>query len=225
MATWVLAGAGPSVTSARAQPWLVLSLQVPGQTRAPRAFSSQLTMWSLKWFLCLSTGVTYVFALIFTSLREKAKELQGKVLCRGRFLIWRNLPEHAQNWLEITLFWIVLTVLMYLTVKLAGESGYSNVQNSPAHQGTSFCSPRRKMEKASPNKDYMFQTLILLTMDLVKFVSSMQNLKLTTANGSYLNPSNADVSVDAQNNITVYELWGNKESNCVDLCIKVGEEL
>ena len=59
----------------------------------------------------------------------------------------------------------------------------------------------------------MFQTLILLVMDLVKFVSSMQNLKLTMANGSYLNPSNVDVPVDAHNNITVYELWGNQESN------------
>ena len=99
------------------------------------------------------------------------------------------------------------------------------MQNPPAHQGTSYGSPRRKKEKATRNKDYMFQTLILLLMDLVKFVSSMQNLKLTMANGSYLNPSNIDVPVDAHNNITVYELWGNEESNWVDLCIKVGEEL
>ena len=79
-------------------------------------------------------------------------------------------------------------------------------------------------EKASPNRDHMFQTLTLLVMDLVKFVSRMWNLKLTMANGSFLNPSNVDVPVDAHN-ITVYELWGNEESNWVDLCIKVGEEL
>ncbi|KAB0372560.1 protein FAM209-like [Muntiacus reevesi] len=166
-------------------------------------------MWSLKWFLCLSVGVTYVSTLMFTSLREKAEEFQGKVLCRGHFLIWQNLPEHAQNWLEITLLWIFFTVLMYLTVKLAGESGESNVQNPLAHQGSSFDSPGK--EKASPNKDYMFQTLILLVMVHVKFVSSMWNLKLATANGSFLNPSNVDVPVDAHN-ITVYELWGKEES-------------
>ena len=68
-------------------------------------------------------GVTHVSTLIFTSLREKAEEFQGKVLCRGHFLIWQNLPEHAQDWLEITLLWIFLIVLMYLTMKLPGESG------------------------------------------------------------------------------------------------------
>ena len=68
-------------------------------------------------------------------------------------------------------------------------------------------------EKVFPYKDYMFDTLILLEMDLVKFVSRVWNLKLTMANGSYLNPSNIDVPVDAHNNITVYELWGNEESN------------
>ena len=102
MATWVLAGAGPSVTSARAQPWLVLSLLVPGQTSAEGAICSRLTMWSLKSSLCFSMGVTCVYALMFTSVTEKVKEIQGKMLCRGHFLIQQNPPEHAQDWLEIT---------------------------------------------------------------------------------------------------------------------------
>ena len=122
---WVLAGAGPSVTSARAQPWLVLSLQVPQQTSTPGAISSRLTMWSLKSFLCISMGVTCVYVLMLTTLREKAEEIQGKMLCRGHFLIRLNLQEHAWDRLESTLLWLFFIVLMYVTVKLAGESGES----------------------------------------------------------------------------------------------------
>ena len=89
--------------------------QSPGareQTSKQGAISSQLTMWSHKWFLCLSVGVTCL-RLMFTSLRQKAEELQGKVLCGGHFLIWQNLPEHAQDCLEITLLWLFFIVLMY----------------------------------------------------------------------------------------------------------------
>ena len=50
----------------------------------------------------LHSCVTCVHALMFTSLREKAEELQGKKLCGGHFPVWQNLPEHAQDWLEIT---------------------------------------------------------------------------------------------------------------------------
>ena len=127
MARWVLAGAGPSMTSARAQPWLVLSHQVPGQTSTPGAISSWLTMWSLKSFLCFTMGVTCVYALMFTSLRDKAEEIQWKMLCGGHILIWQNLQEYAWDWLEITLLWLFFIVLMYMTVKLAGESGESKI--------------------------------------------------------------------------------------------------
>ena len=57
----------------------------------------------------------------------------------------------------------------------------------------------------------MFDTLILLEMDLVKCVSRVWNLKLLT--GPNLNSANVEVPADAQNNITVYELWGKEESN------------
>ena len=69
----------------------------------------------------------------------------------------------------------------------------------------------RKRKKASLEKDYMFDTLILLEMDLVKCVSRVWNLKLLT--GPNLNSANVEVPADAQNNITVYELWGNEDTN------------
>ncbi|KAB0339452.1 hypothetical protein FD755_024949 [Muntiacus reevesi] len=80
-------------------------------------------MWSLKPFLCLSMGVSCVYALMFTSLRKKAEKIQGKVLCRGHFLIRQNLQKQAKDWLEIMLLWLFFLVLMYVTVKLAGEIG------------------------------------------------------------------------------------------------------
>ena len=57
----------------------------------------------------------------------------------------------------------------------------------------------------------MFDTLILLEMDLVKYVSRVWNRKLLTSVN--LNPANVKVPGDAQTNITVYELWGNEDSN------------
>ena len=80
-------------------------------------------------------------------------------------------------------------------------------------------------EKAFPYKDYMFNTLTLLEMDLVKFVSRVWNLKLTMATGGNLNPLKVEVPADVPNNITVYELWGHEDSDWVDLCVKVGEGL
>ena len=100
---------------------MVLSLQVPGQTSTPGAISSLLTMWSLKWLLFLYMCVSCFYDLKF-SLREKAEELQGKVLCGGHILIQQNLPEHAQDWLEIMSLWLFFIVLMYMIVKVAGES-------------------------------------------------------------------------------------------------------
>ena len=134
--------------------------------------------------------------MLFTSQRKKAEELQGKVLCGGHFLIWQNLPEYAQDWLESTLLWLFFIVLMYVTVKLAGESGKSKMQTPAACQGRSFCSLRRKKEKSSSEEDYMFHTLILLEMYLVKFVSSVRNLKLTTSTGGNHNPLNVEVPAD-----------------------------
>ena len=107
-------------------------------------------------------------------------------------------------------------------MKLAGEHGQSNVQTPPARPGSSLGSPGKKKGKPSSNKDYMFDTF-LLKMDLVKFVSSVQNLKLAMATDGNFNPPNVEVPADAHNNITVYELSGNKDSDLVDLCVKVEE--
>ncbi|KAB0340434.1 hypothetical protein FD755_024745 [Muntiacus reevesi] len=135
-------------------------------------------------------GITCIYALMFTLQREKAEELQGKVLCRGNFLIWQNLPEQAEDWLEITSFWLFFIVLMYVTVKLAGESA----------RGGSFGPPRKKNKTASPDKESMLDTLTLLKMDLVKFVSSVWNMKLDMAASGNFDPLNAP------NNTAVYEL-------------------
>ena len=59
----------------------------------------------------------------------------------------------------------------------------------------------------------MFDTLILLEMDLVKFVSRVWNLKLTMATGGILNPLKVEVPTDVPNNITVYELWDHEDSD------------
>ena len=141
-------------------------------------------------------AVTCVYALMFTSLTEKVEEIQEKLVCGGHFLIWQNLPEYAQDWLESTLLWLFFIVLMYTTVKLVGESGESKVQTPAARQGCSFSSLGRKKEKSSSEEDYMFHTLILLEMYLVKFVSSVRNLKLTTSTGGNLNPLSEEVPAD-----------------------------
>uniref|UniRef100_A0A8C6CR49 Uncharacterized protein n=1 Tax=Moschus moschiferus TaxID=68415 RepID=A0A8C6CR49_MOSMO len=169
-------------------------------------------MWSLKSFLCLSMGVSCVYALMFTSLREKAEEIQGKVLCGGHFLIWQNLQEQAQDWLEIPLLWLFFIVLMYVTVKLTGESGESRVQTPAALQGHSFGSLRRKKVKTSSEEVYMFHTLTLLEMDLVKCVSRVQNLKLATSTSSNLNPLNVEVP----GGLACCDSWGRGESDTTE---------
>ena len=104
---------------------------------------------------------------------------------------------------------------MYVTVELAGESGQTKVQTPAAHQGHSFGSLRRKKAKSPSEEDYMFRILTLLKMYFMKFVSSVQNLKLAMATDSNFNLPNIEVEVpmDAHNNITVYELSGNKDSD------------
>ena len=62
-------------------------------------------------------------------------------------------------------------------------------------------------------------------MDLLKFVSRVWNLKLAMATSGNLNPPNVKVPADAPDNISVHEPWANKDSDWVDLCVKLGEEL
>ena len=213
MATWVLAGGGRIVTSPRAQPWLALSLQVPQQASTPGAVPSRLTMWSVKWFLCFSIAVTCVYAMeLFTSLREKAEELQEKMLCGGHCLVQQNEPEDAEDWLTTMLLGLFFIALMYVAMKLTGESGECNEQTPPACEGGSFGSLGQIKEMASSDKDYMFATLTQLEMDLGDFVSKVQNLRLAIESCSNLNPPDDEVPADAHNNITLYELWCEEDS-------------
>ncbi|EPY80003.1 hypothetical protein CB1_000875033 [Camelus ferus] len=49
-------------------------------------------------------------------------------------------------------------------------------------------------------------------MDLVQFVSKVRNLKVVMATGSNLKIQNVEVPADPQNNITIYEIWGEEDS-------------
>ena len=65
-----------------------------------------------------------------------------------------------------------------------------------ARQGRSLGSLRRRKEKSSSEEDYVFHTSTLLEMDLVKFVSSLRNLKLTMSTCGNLNPLSEEVPED-----------------------------
>ncbi|KAI4536896.1 hypothetical protein MG293_013099 [Ovis ammon polii] len=92
-----------------------------------------------------------------------------------------------------------------------GDSDESTVETLPALGGSSLGSSGKKKKKASPNKDYMFDTLNQLETDLVKFVSRARNLKLAMATGSKLSLPSFEVPADKHNNITLYELWGDED--------------
>ena len=89
-----------------------------------------------------------------------------------------------------------------------------NVHSCPLGQFI-WLSRKEKKKKRLPLTGYTFDTLIQLKMDLVKLVSSVQNLKLAMATDGNFNPPNVEVEVpaDAHNNIAVYELSGNKDSD------------
>ncbi|XP_070330340.1 protein FAM209-like [Odocoileus virginianus] len=212
MARRVLARAGPSVTSPRAPPCLVLSLQMPGQTSAPGA-TSPLTMRSVMWFFFWSMCVSSFCAFVFFCLRDDTIELPGMVPCGRHFRIQQNLPEHDRGWLGSKLHWFFLLVVLFVIQKFPGDSDESTVQTPPALRGGSLGSSGKKEKKASPNKDYMFDTLIQLEMDLVKFVSRVQNLKLAMATGSNLSLPSFEVPADIHNNITIHELCGDEDFN------------
>ena len=223
MATWVLVGAGPSVTSPRAQPCLVLSLQVPAQTSAPGAASSQLTMRSVIWLFFGSTFISFVFAYMFYVLRDDAEEPPWMVPSGRHFRIRQNQPEHAPGWFGSNSHWL-LTFLMFLVIlKFPGGDDESNVCTPPGRQGCSSGPPGRKKIKASPYKDSMCGVLTQVKTKLVNLVSRMRNLKLIAATGDRCQCPSIEVLGDAQNNITVYELQDTGNPDGVDFHIKEEE--
>ncbi|XP_040091798.1 protein FAM209A-like [Oryx dammah] len=223
MITWVPVGAGPSVTSPRAQPYLVLSLQVPAQTSAPGAASSQLTMWCVIWFLFWSTFVAFVFVCVFYVLRDEAEELPAMVPSGRHFQIRQNQPEHAPGWFGSKLFWLLIFLMLLVILKFPRGGDKSNGRTPPGRQGCSSGPPGRKKIQASPSEDSRCSALSQVEK-LVKFVSSLRNRKLTAATGDRRQCPNIDIPADTQNNITVYEVWDIGDPNGVDFHFEEEEE-
>ncbi|KAF5920913.1 hypothetical protein HPG69_007533 [Diceros bicornis minor] len=169
-------------------------------------------MWMLKWFLFLPLCLSCGYAFMFSSLRDKVREPQGKVPCGGHFRIRQNLPEHAQGWLGSKWLWLFFVIVMYMILKLRGDSEKSKEQNPPGLRGCPFRSPLKKNQNAPPYKDYAFNTLTQLEMDLVKFMSKVRNLKIVMATSSNLKIQNSEALADPQNHVTIYEVWGEGES-------------
>ncbi|XP_069846240.1 protein FAM209-like [Dipodomys merriami] len=169
-------------------------------------------MRTLRWLLFLPLCLSCGCAFMFSSLREMAREPQGKAPCGGHFRIRQNLPEHAQGWLGSKWLWLFFVVVLYVILKFRGESEKSKEQNISSLRGCQFRSPLKKSPKASPTKDHAFNTLTQLEMDLVKFLSRVRNLKVTMATGSPPKLQNPELPLDPHNNITIYEIWGEEES-------------
>ncbi|XP_076969459.1 protein FAM209-like [Tamandua tetradactyla] len=169
-------------------------------------------MQTLKWFfflpLCLSCGSVFMFS----PLSDKAKEPQGTVPCAGHFRIRQNLPEHTQGWLGSKWLWLFFVVVLFVVLKFQGGSEKSKDLASTGLRRCSFRTPLKKNQNASPNKDYAFNTLTQLEMDLVKFVSKVRNLKAAMAAGSNLKLQSAEVPAEPHNNVTIYEIWGEDDS-------------
>ncbi|XP_012501293.1 PREDICTED: protein FAM209A-like [Propithecus coquereli] len=170
-------------------------------------------MRTLKWFLFLPLCFSCGYAFMFSSLRDEANEPQGKVPCGGHFRIRQNLPEHAQGWLGSKWLWLFFVFVLYVILKFRGESEKNKEQNPPALRGCSLRSPLKRNQNASPSKDYAFNTLTQLEMDLVKFVSKVRNLKVAMATGSNLKLPSSEVPTVPHNNITIYEIWGEEDSD------------
>ncbi|XP_020760796.2 protein FAM209 [Odocoileus virginianus] len=204
-------GWGASVTSPRSSPaWSPVSRckSIAAHCK-PHPAASLLTMQSLKWCLFLPLCLSCGYAFMFSSLRDKPKETQGKVPCGGHFRIRQNLPEHTQSWLGSKWLWLIFIVVLYVILKFRGDSEKNKVQTPPTLRGCTFRPPGRK--NASLNKDYAFSTLTQLEMDLVKFVPRVHNLKLTIATGGHFRLQNLG-GADPHRNVTIYEIWGEEDS-------------
>ncbi|XP_037667718.1 protein FAM209B-like [Choloepus didactylus] len=168
-------------------------------------------MRTLKWVLFLPLCLSCCSAFMFSSLRDKAPEPQGKVPCGGHFRTRQNLPEHSQGWFRSKWLWLVFVVMLYVMLKFRGNSENKD-QNPTGRQRCSFRGPPKKNQNACPNKDYAFNMLTQLEMDLVKFVSRVRNLKVAVAAGSKLKLQSTDAPAEPHNNITIYEIWGEDDS-------------
>lgn len=213
------------MTSPRAQPCLVLSLQVPAQTSTPGATSSQLTMPSVIWFFFWPMFVLFIFACVFYALRDEAEEIPGMVPSGRHFRVrvQQNQPAHAPGWFVSKSHCLVLFLLFLVILQFPRGSEESNVCTPRVHRGRSFGSPGRKKIKVSPHKDSMCGALTQVEKELVNIVFRVRNVKFTAATGEKRQRPNIEVSADPQNTITVYEVWNTGDSDGVDLHIKEEE--
>ncbi|KAM6163881.1 protein FAM209-like [Rhynchocyon petersi] len=154
---------------------------------------------------------TCIHASMFSSLRKKVVEPHSKVPCGEHLRIHQNLSEHPQSWLRSKWLWFFLIVVLYMTLKLRGNGEKKKDQNPTGVRSCSVRSPSRKHQNSSPNKEeFAFNTLTQLEMDLVKLVSKVRNLKVAMTSSSNL--QSASLPLDGPNNITIYEIWGDEDS-------------
>ncbi|XP_036099893.1 protein FAM209B-like [Molossus molossus] len=168
-------------------------------------------MRTLKWFLFLPLCLSCGDAFMFSSPREPVKEPPGKAPCGGHFRIRQSSPEHAQGWLASKWLWFFFVVVLYMVLKFRGGGEKSKEKSPPGLRGCSLRAPVKKNQGASPSKDYAFNTLNQLEMDLVQFVSKVRNLKVAVATGSNHKAPSPEMSGDPQNNVTIYEIWGEED--------------
>ncbi|XP_031999238.1 protein FAM209B [Hylobates moloch] len=171
-------------------------------------------MWTLKWSLVLLLCLTCSCASMFSSLREKTSEPQGKVPCGGHFRIRQNLPECAQGWLGSKWLWLLFVVVLFVILKYQRDSEKNKEQSPPGLRGFPFRTPLKKNQNASLYKDCVFNTLNELEVELVKSVSKVRNLKgaMATGSGSNLKLRRSEMPADTYH-VTVYDLRGEDSSS------------
>ncbi|XP_049632997.1 protein FAM209-like [Suncus etruscus] len=165
-------------------------------------------MKTLKWFVCLSMCLSCGYSFMFSSLR--AKEAPGKVPCGGHFRTRHNPSDHGQSWLVNKWLWILFVISLYVMLKIRGDGEKSLEQLTPSIQACSL-HPTRKAGSPSLQNDYAFNTLTKLEMDLIKFVSKVRNLKQVMAMGKHLRHHGPERHLDPNDNITIYEVWGEED--------------
>ncbi|XP_004620255.1 protein FAM209 [Sorex araneus] len=167
-------------------------------------------MWTLTRLLGLSLCLAGGCAFMFSPLRE-SKEPQGKAPCGGHFRTRQSLPDHAQSWLVNKWLWVLFVISLYVLLKIRGDGEKCSEPVSPSVQACSLRCPSRKPAPLTPPRDYAFNTLTQLEMDLVKFMSKVRNLKLVMATGRGLKHHCPEGPTDPNNSITIYEVWGEEE--------------
>ncbi|XP_004698392.1 protein FAM209B [Echinops telfairi] len=165
-------------------------------------------MCTLKWLLFLPLCLSCSYAFMFSSLKEKAPEAQGKVPCGRHFRTRQELPEGTKGpVIPVSPHGGVTAGSTGMQIQL--EGGWCVDQNPSGPRGCPLRSPQKKIQSTSPSKDYAFNTLTQLEMDLVKFVSKVRELKDSVASPS-LKAQQGDLPLDQLNNVTIYEIWGEE---------------